>query len=140
MVLSTPEGSHAPSHSDVRAYAMNVATREILESVRSWPDPEHATAVLQMQVHGDQGQGIIVSHRAAAVATALARRSGIGHGGDRGGQIAQPIGAELLHRIAALVVGQTETGGGAGIAIGGQGMVGAAGIITDRLYVLGDST
>ena len=30
------------------------------------------------QVHGDQGQGIIVSHRAAAVATALARRSGIG--------------------------------------------------------------
>ena len=30
---------------------------------------------------------------------------GIGHGGDRGGQIAQPIGAELLHRIAALVVG-----------------------------------
>jgi ureidoglycolate dehydrogenase (NAD+) len=30
------------------------------------------------QVHGDRGQGIIVAHRAAAVAAELARRSGIG--------------------------------------------------------------
>ena len=30
------------------------------------------------QVHGDQGQGIIVGHRAAQVADALARKSGIG--------------------------------------------------------------
>ena len=58
VALVDSAGSHAPSHSDVRAYAMNVATREILESVRSWPDPEHATAVLQMQVHGDQGGSV----------------------------------------------------------------------------------
>ena len=37
---------------------MNIASRELLESVRSWPDPEHATAVLQMQVHGDQGGSV----------------------------------------------------------------------------------
>jgi ureidoglycolate dehydrogenase (NAD+) len=30
------------------------------------------------QVHGDQGQGIVVAHRAAAVAADLARRSGVG--------------------------------------------------------------
>ncbi|RYF25747.1 MAG: ubiquinone biosynthesis protein UbiH [Comamonadaceae bacterium] len=39
---------------DVRAYALNAASRALLESVRSWPDAAHATAVRQMQVHGDQ--------------------------------------------------------------------------------------
>ncbi len=48
----------APSHSDVRAYAMNIASHNLLESVRCWPDPEHATPVLQMQVHGDQGGSV----------------------------------------------------------------------------------
>lgn len=45
-----------PSHpsADVRAYALNAASRALLESVRSWPDEAHATAVRQMQVHGDQ--------------------------------------------------------------------------------------
>ncbi len=41
--------------SDVRAYAMNSASRELLLSLRSWPDPEHATAVTAMQVWGDDG-------------------------------------------------------------------------------------
>ncbi|RYX92555.1 MAG: ubiquinone biosynthesis protein UbiH [Comamonadaceae bacterium] len=41
--------------SDVRAYAMNDASRELLQSLRSWPDPMHATAVATMQVHGDDG-------------------------------------------------------------------------------------
>ncbi|WP_353234915.1 FAD-dependent monooxygenase [Diaphorobacter ruginosibacter] len=58
VALVDTEGAHAPSHSDVRAYAMNAASRAVLESVRSWPDPEHATAVLQMQVHGDQGGAV----------------------------------------------------------------------------------
>lgn len=58
VALVDTAGSRAPSHSDVRAYAMNTASRTLLESVRSWPDPEHATAVLQMQVHGDQGGAV----------------------------------------------------------------------------------
>ena len=41
--------------SDVRAYAMNKASRELLLSLRSWPDAEHATPVLAMNVHGDEG-------------------------------------------------------------------------------------
>ncbi|MBS0292057.1 MAG: FAD-dependent monooxygenase [Proteobacteria bacterium] len=39
---------------DVRAYALNAASRALLESVRGWPDAQYATAVLQMQVHADQ--------------------------------------------------------------------------------------
>lgn len=58
VALVDSAASHAPSHSDVRAYAMNVASRELLQSVRSWPDAAHATPVLQMQVHGDQGGAV----------------------------------------------------------------------------------
>ena len=40
---------------DVRAYALNSASRTLLESLRSWPDDVHATPVQRMQVWGDQG-------------------------------------------------------------------------------------
>jgi 2-polyprenyl-6-methoxyphenol hydroxylase-like FAD-dependent oxidoreductase len=47
-----PEG-----HSDVRAYALSQPSRALLESVRCWPDEQHATPVLSMVVQGDdQGQ------------------------------------------------------------------------------------
>ena len=38
---------------DVRAYALNAASKSLLESLRVWPDAAHATPVLGMQVHGD---------------------------------------------------------------------------------------
>jgi len=41
--------------SDVRAYALNAASKELLELVRGWPDARHATPVAAMQVHGDEG-------------------------------------------------------------------------------------
>jgi ubiquinone biosynthesis UbiH/UbiF/VisC/COQ6 family hydroxylase len=40
---------------DVRAYALSQASRQLLESVRCWPDEQHATPVLAMLVHGDRG-------------------------------------------------------------------------------------
>ena len=40
---------------DVRAYALNTASRSLLESLRAWPDAVHATAVRGMQVSGDEG-------------------------------------------------------------------------------------
>ncbi|MEG3063557.1 MAG: FAD-dependent monooxygenase [Comamonas sp.] len=40
-------------HHDVRAYALNAASRQLLDSLRSWPDAQHATAVRHMEVHGD---------------------------------------------------------------------------------------
>lgn len=44
-----------PGHGDVRAYALNAASRALLESVRCWPDEAHATPVRRMEVHGDDG-------------------------------------------------------------------------------------
>lgn len=44
-----------PGHGDVRAYALNAAAKELLERLRAWPDEAHATPVLGMEVHGDDG-------------------------------------------------------------------------------------
>lgn len=38
---------------DVRAYALNTASRALIESVRAWPAAQHATAVRRMQVQSD---------------------------------------------------------------------------------------
>lgn len=46
--------ARAPEAADVRAYALNAASRTLLESLRSWPDAEHATPVTRMRVQGDQ--------------------------------------------------------------------------------------
>jgi 2-polyprenyl-6-methoxyphenol hydroxylase-like FAD-dependent oxidoreductase len=43
---------------DVRAYALNAASRQLLESLRCWPDAAHATPVTQMQVMAEQGGAI----------------------------------------------------------------------------------
>lgn len=48
--MPTPTGHH-----DVRAYALNLAARQLLESVRGWPGTDAATPVLRMQVWGDNG-------------------------------------------------------------------------------------
>jgi 2-polyprenyl-6-methoxyphenol hydroxylase-like FAD-dependent oxidoreductase len=48
-------GDTASGHSDVRAYALNAASRELLQSLRCWPDAQHATPVVSMQVFGDKG-------------------------------------------------------------------------------------
>jgi 2-polyprenyl-6-methoxyphenol hydroxylase-like FAD-dependent oxidoreductase len=50
-------------HGDVRAYALNAASRDLLERLRAWPDDLHATPVLGMQVHGDEGG--VVTFRAS---------------------------------------------------------------------------
>ena len=51
VVATPPPGNLA----DVRAYALNSASRTVLESLRSWPDDVHATPVRRMQVWGDLG-------------------------------------------------------------------------------------
>lgn len=56
---------------DVRAYAMNSASRELLLSLRSWPDEIHATPVARMEVAGDDGGFVrfdAQEHGAAALA------------------------------------------------------------------------
>lgn len=44
----------ASAQADVRAYALNANSRQMLESLRAWPDASCATAVRHMEVHGDQ--------------------------------------------------------------------------------------
>ena len=50
--LQTPD---EPPAADVRAYALNSASRKLLESLRVWPDLPFATPVTSMQVWGDDG-------------------------------------------------------------------------------------
>lgn len=45
--------------SDVRAYALNAASKALLERVRGWPDAQHATPVARMEVHGDEGGALV---------------------------------------------------------------------------------
>jgi len=45
-------------HSDVRAYALNAASRGLLESLRCWPDEAAATPVQRMVVQGDDGGAV----------------------------------------------------------------------------------
>ena len=49
LVVAAPTGN-AP---DVRAYALNASARGLLDSLRCWPDDQHATPVTQMEVFGD---------------------------------------------------------------------------------------
>ena len=45
----------AEARADVRAYALNAASRDLLLRLRAWPDEPHATPVLAMDVRGDDG-------------------------------------------------------------------------------------
>ena len=53
-------------HSDIRAYALNAASRRVLEAVRAWPEAAThtdtappVTPVTQMHVQGDQGGRLV---------------------------------------------------------------------------------
>lgn len=55
-LVSRPHQATAePPAADVRAYALNSASRELLETLRVWPDAPFATPVTEMQVWGDDG-------------------------------------------------------------------------------------
>ncbi len=61
----------AGATSDVRAYALNSASKELLEMLRAWPDARHATPVLGMRIHGDEGGEVqfdAQTHRTPALA------------------------------------------------------------------------
>jgi 2-polyprenyl-6-methoxyphenol hydroxylase-like FAD-dependent oxidoreductase len=58
---SAPPGG---ATSDVRAYALNPASKELLEMLRAWPDSQHATPVTAMEVHGDEGGEVRFSAQA----------------------------------------------------------------------------
>ena len=45
----------APGHSDVRAYSLNAASRQMLLDLRCWPEGPACTPILKMHIEGDQG-------------------------------------------------------------------------------------
>ena len=72
-LVSTP--SPVSAQADVRAYALNAASKQLLESLRAWPDAAHATPVLGMQVQGDAkgaSQGVVNFNAAEQGVAALA--------------------------------------------------------------------
>ena len=73
LCVKPPQASAGPDgHSDIRAYALNAASRRLLETVRAWPDtPSTAggaspvTPVNRMCVSGDQGGQLVFDADAA---------------------------------------------------------------------------
>ena len=51
----------AAAHEDVRAYALNAASRALLQGLRAWPEAAHATPVREMRVNGDEGGRVCFS-------------------------------------------------------------------------------
>ncbi len=56
--LVLPAVADALAGGDVRAYALNQKSRELLAGLRCWPDPAHVTAVLAMHVQ-EAGAGTV---------------------------------------------------------------------------------
>lgn len=69
--LVAPIASNAGARSDVRAYALNQKSRELLQGLRCWPETAHATAVADMHVK-EVGAGMVNFSAAQYGVTALA--------------------------------------------------------------------
>lgn len=63
VALVSPPGK--PPTTDIRAYALNSASKQLLESLRVWPDESFATPVQNMQVWGDDGGSVNFNAQAA---------------------------------------------------------------------------
>lgn len=55
LVVPKPKAPAADIREDIRAFALNSASKQLLESMRVWPDEAFATPVQTMQVWGDDG-------------------------------------------------------------------------------------
>lgn len=60
-LVARPDGSanveNNATAADVRAYALNAASRDLLQSLRAWPEGIATTPVTRMQIWHDQGAG-----------------------------------------------------------------------------------
>ena len=55
LVHKTGADKSNTGHSDVRAYSLNLTSKQLLTDLRCWPDSPASTPILQMQIQGDQG-------------------------------------------------------------------------------------
>ena len=70
--ISPMTGPHCRFVPSCSAYALNAASKELLQRLRSWPDEQQATPVVRMEVHGDEG-GELVFRAQDQQAPALAK-------------------------------------------------------------------
>ena len=69
VALVTPAAhSDKADKADIRAYALNSASRQLLQTLRAWPEENFATPVLKMQVWGDDGGAVDFNANGAAQA------------------------------------------------------------------------
>lgn len=61
-----PGQPDAAPHPDVRAYALNSASRNLLETLRAWPEAPFVTPVREMRIWGDDGGRIDFTAQGAA--------------------------------------------------------------------------
>jgi 2-polyprenyl-6-methoxyphenol hydroxylase-like FAD-dependent oxidoreductase len=72
VALVPSASSHVLSagHSDVRAYSLNAASKQLLTDLRCWPQGHACTPILKMHIQGDQG-GLLEFEAAAQGVEAL---------------------------------------------------------------------
>jgi 2-polyprenyl-6-methoxyphenol hydroxylase-like FAD-dependent oxidoreductase len=70
LVASASPHQLPAGHSDVRAYSLNVASKQLLTDLRCWPQGHACTPILKMYIQGDQG-GLLQFDAAAQGVEAL---------------------------------------------------------------------
>ena len=59
VALVAQESPGNAAHSDVRAYALSPSSRALLQALRCWPEPAHATPVTRMQVQSGDAAPVL---------------------------------------------------------------------------------
>lgn len=54
-LIHNPVAKSVAGHSDVRAYSLNAAAKNLLTDLRCWPEGDACTPILKMHIQGDQG-------------------------------------------------------------------------------------
>lgn len=67
LVVKPAVADSTPTPADVRAYALNSASKQLLENLRAWPEGPAITPVLEMQVWGDDGGQLDFTAQSAAL-------------------------------------------------------------------------
>ncbi len=67
-LVHQPAAATHSGHSDVRAYSLNLASKNLLSELRCWPEGTACTPILKMHVQGDQGGHLVFDASAQGVA------------------------------------------------------------------------
>ncbi|THU03999.1 ubiquinone biosynthesis protein UbiH [Lampropedia puyangensis] len=86
---------------DIRAYALNHASKRLLESLRCWPEGSAITAVRRMQVHGDTNGSVLFEAPASAATLNNNQQTEPNHAQDHSDPLAWIVDVPALEDILA---------------------------------------